>query len=181
MDRALRRPLLVSGVVAFVVAGLGGAATSVGPWYRALEKPWFNPPDWAFAQAWTLIYGLCAVAAALAWRDASPNAGPDAGPDASPDASPDARPDARRGIIGLFAVNIALNIGWSLLFFTLQRPDWALGEIVFFWASIVVLWRYLGRLNRWAGRALLPYVVWVLFASIVNGAIVWLNAPFGQT
>ena len=160
MDAALRRPLIVAAAIAFVTAGLGGAATTIGPWYRALEKPWFNPPDWVFGPAWTLIYGFCAFAAALAWRDA------DTG--------------ARKVLIGLFAINLALNISWSVLFFTLQRPDWAAFEIVPFWLSILAIVIFAGRINRRAGLALLPYLGWVAFAAVLNATIVFLNAPFAS-
>ena len=158
MASGLRRPLIVAGGVAFLTAGLGGAATTIGPWYRALDKPPYNPPDFVFGPAWTLIYGLCAYAAALAWRDADET--------------------ARRMIVILFAVNIVLNIAWSALFFTLQRPDWALMEIAPFWLSILALVVFLGRVNLRARLALLPYLGWVAFAAVLNRAIVALNAPF---
>lgn len=158
MDRGLKRPLIVSAVIAFGVSAIGGAATQIGPWYRALEKPVYNPPDWVFAPAWTLIYGLCVYAAALVWRDG------------------DAR--ARALLVTLFALNIVLNIMWSVLFFALKRPDWALFEIGVFWLSILALVIFAGRVNGRARLALLPYLLWVTFASVLNRAIVSLNAPF---
>ncbi len=153
------RPLAVAALCAVVVSGLGGALTDVGPWYRALAKPAFQPPDWLFGPAWTLIFGLCAWAGAEGWQRA-----------------PDAR--ARRTLLALWGVNAALNVGWSLLFFHLRRPDWALFEVVPFWFSILaVAWvtgRYAPRV-RWL---LAPYLAWVAFATVLNAAIVRLNGPF---
>lgn len=77
-----------------------------------------------------------------------------------------------------FAVNVLLNVAWSLLFFRLQRPDYALVEVTLLWASIatlmVVMWPY----SRTSSALLVPYIVWVTFASFLNLGIVQLNAPF---
>ena len=125
-DRRIGKPLLVSGAGFFLVGLLGGLATEIGPWYRALVKPSFQPPDWLFGPAWTLIFALTAYAAADAWRRA------------------DTEPDRRRIAIA-FTVNGLLNILWSVLFFKLRRPDWALIEVVPLWLSIAwmipTVWR----------------------------------------
>ncbi len=141
------------------VAILGGLATEIGPWYRGLAKPSWQPPDWLFGPAWTVIFGFIATAGTIAWRSA-----PDAG--------------HRRTLVWLFAVNAAVNVLWSVLFFKLRRPDWALIEVVVLWLSIVAL---IVVIKRWSPRAavlLIPYLAWVTFAGILNGAVVRLNAPF---
>ena len=150
------RPLLVAAAAALLVAGLGGLATDIGPWYRGLRRPSWQPPDWAFGPAWTLIFALTALAGLRAWR-------------AAPDAA------ARRRLIALYAANGVLNIFWSLLFFTLKRPGWALVEVVFLWASVLALVVASGRHSRPAGWMLLPYLAWVGFAGVLNWAIVRLN------
>lgn len=152
-------PILVAGGCAVLVAAIGGTVTDIGPWYRSLNKPWFQPPDWLFGPAWTLIFALAALSAAQAWRDA---------------------PDqvAREWLIGLFALNGFLNILWSLLFFKLRRPDWALFEVVLLWASILLLIVVLGRYSRLGALLLVPYLLWVSFAAYLNLTIVRLNAPF---
>lgn len=154
------RPLAVGAAVAVVVSAIGGGLTDVGPWYRALAKPWFQPPDWLFPPAWTLIFSLCAVAGADAWRLAVDRA-------------------ARTRVLALFGLNAVLNVLWSLLFFHLRRPDWALAEIGLLWLSIgwliVSLGRYAPRV-RWL---LAPYLAWVSFAAVLNAATVRLNGPFG--
>ena len=78
----------------------------------------------------------------------------------------------------LFAANAFLNVLWSLLFFRLRRPDWALYEVGFLWLSIVVLAAYLGRFSRPSAVWLAPYLLWVTFAAALNFKVVQLNAPF---
>lgn len=149
-------PYLIAGAVATLVAGLGAWATRLGPWYEQLQKPTWQPPDWAFGPAWTLIFLLTAWSAGLAWKNA-------------PDAA------ARTLVVALFAANGVLNILWSVLFFTLQRPDWALTEVIFLWLSIVTLIVAVAPLSALAGWLLAPYLLWVGFAAMLNLAIVRLN------
>ncbi len=150
---------VVGAAWAVVVSGTGGALTHIGPWYRNLVKPGFQPPDWLFGPAWTLIFALCVVAGVGAWR-----------------AAPDAR--LRTQLLVLFALNGALNVLWSLLFFHLQRPDWALVQIGFLWLSILLLIVMPGRYYPRIRLLLLPYLAWVSFASALNAAVVALNGPF---
>jgi tryptophan-rich sensory protein len=146
---------------AIVVAGAGGALTQLGAWYYALRKPSWQPPDWAFGPAWSVILVLAAIAAALAWRHATNGA-------------------QRAEVLGLFAVNGVFNIAWSLLFFRLQRPDWALLEVPLLWLSILAPMLALGVFSRSATWLLLPYLLWVSFAAYLNLTIVRLNAPFQE-
>ena len=142
-----------------ILGGAGGALTEIGQWYRDLRKPPWQPPDWLFGPAWTLIFALCVVAGVGAWR-----------------AAPDAR--RRMQLLVLFALNGALNVLWSLLFFHLQRPDWALAQIGFLWLSILLLIWLPGRYHPRIRLLLLPYLAWVSFASVLNAAVVALNGPF---
>jgi tryptophan-rich sensory protein len=155
-----RRALWSAALCALAVAVLGGLATEIGPWYRALAKPSWNPPDWLFGPAWTLIYALTALAGVEAWQ-------------ATRESS------QRRLLAALFTVNGALNVLWSLLFFRLRRPDWALLEVAALWLSILSLILYCGRLRRRTIALLLPYLLWVSFAAMLNFRVVTLNAPFG--
>jgi tryptophan-rich sensory protein len=153
-------PILVAAAAAVAVAALGASATDIGPWYAALQKPSWQPPDWLFGPAWTLIYALTALAGVIAWRAAPSRA-------------------VRRRIVVLFAVNALLNVAWSELFFRLRRPDWALLEAVPFWLSILLLVAVLWPVSPNAARLLLPYLAWVAFASFLNLAVVRLNPAFG--
>jgi len=147
--------LILAATVA--VSAAGGAVTTpeIGGWYRTLEKPPFNPPDWLFGPVWTLLYLAMAVAAWLVWR---------------------ARGGwrAARGPLALYGVQLALNLGWSVLFFGLHRPDLAFAEIVLLWAAILATAVAFSRASRAAGLLMLPYLAWVGFAAVLNGWI-WLN------
>jgi len=112
-----------------------------------------------FGPAWTLIFALAALAGVLYWRH---------------------RANRNEGlqIIAAFALNAFLNTLWSLLFFRLKRPDWALDEVGFLWLSIVLLIVLLFRGSRPAAWLLLPYLAWVSFAAVLNWKIVQLNMPF---
>jgi benzodiazapine receptor len=84
----------------------------------------------------------------------------------------------RRRVAGLFGANALLNILWSALYFKLQRPDWALYEVVLLWLSILALIVGLWRLSRWASLLLITYWVWVSIAAVLNWQTVQLNGPF---
>lgn len=156
---ALWRPIAVAGGAALLVAALGSTITELGPWYRSLRQPAWAPADWVFPVAWTTIYAFTVAAGVTAWR-----------------AAPDAR--AREAVLGLFGFNIFFNILWSLIFFRLHRPDWALVEVIVFWLSIVALIVVAARPSRRAQVLLIPYLAWVSVAACLNLAIVRLNAPF---
>ena len=153
------QPVAAAALSATAVAGLGALTTQLGPWYYGLHKPAWQPPDWLFGPAWTLIFALSALAGILYWR-------------------PVTRREDRQQVIAAFALNAFLNTLWSLLFFRLERPDWALYEVGFLWLSILLLVVLVGRGTRTGAWLLVPYVVWVGFAAFLNWQIVRLNAPF---
>ena len=153
--------IITAAVITVAVLGIGGLMTSVGPWYRALRKPSWNPPDWAFGPAWTIILGLAAWAGVLAWTNA-------------PDAA------ARALVATLYAVNIVLHMLWSPLFFNLKRPDWALIEVPFLWLSILALIVGVSPISALAGWLLAPYLLWVACAAYLNWVIVRMNPEIGS-
>ena len=155
----LKNPVVVAMLVAVGVAILGGAATDVGPWYQGLRKPSFNPPNWLFAPAWTVIYALAVIAAVVGWNNAETGT-------------------QRNLLIILFFFNAVLNVTWSFLFFTLKRPDWALAEVITLWISVLALVVFFFPFSRLSSLVLLPYLGWVGFAGFLNLAIVRLNGPF---
>jgi benzodiazapine receptor len=162
MDHTLIRtwaPLVIAVLGAIVVAVAGFLLTDIGPWYRALVKPSWQPPDWLFGPVWTTIFLLAAISAAMAWNGA---------------------PSGTRVMIAaLFVLNGLLNMLWSLLFFHLKRPDWALWEVPVLWLSVLVLIIAVLPWSRLAAWLLVPYLLWVAFAAYLNWTIVKLNAPFG--
>jgi tryptophan-rich sensory protein len=152
--------IIVAAVITILVLGVGGAMTTVGPWYRELRKPSWNPPDWLFGPAWTLILGLAAWAGVLGWTEAGGST-------------------QRTVVAGLFGVNIVFHLLWSPLFFNLRRPDWALMEVPFLWLSVLALIVALAPISALASWLLAPYLVWVAFAAYLNLVIVRMNPPFG--
>jgi tryptophan-rich sensory protein len=155
--------MAAAALAAMAVGAMGALTTELGPWYYNLTLPSWKPPDWLFGPAWTLIFGLAAMSGYLSWSRAPRN-----------DLS-----QAR--ILALFAINALLNIAWSVLFFRLHRPDWALLEVTLLWASIVALMVMTYRSSRLASLLLVPYLLWVSFAAVLNLSIVRLNGPgFGS-
>jgi tryptophan-rich sensory protein len=148
-----------SALVAVVVAVAGGVLTEIGPWYRQLRKPSWQPPDWAFGPVWTVILVLAAFSAALAWEAAGGTGG-------------------RPAVLAVLVINSILNIAWSGIFFKMKRPDWALIEVALLWVSIVALIVVLGAQSTTAGLLMVPYLVWVSIASFLNYRIVQMNKPF---
>jgi translocator protein len=147
---------LVGGVLFCVVLGVaGGVLTKLSPWYYALRQPKWKPPDWAFGPVWTTIFICLSFAVAYAW---------DAG-----------TPADRTMILWALAINGVLNMAWSAIFFTFQKPILALAELVLFWLSIVLLIYVLGSVSRTALLLLLPYIIWVTTAGALNYQIVRLN------
>jgi benzodiazapine receptor len=153
------QPVVAAALSALGVAALGGLNTVIGPWYYSLRKPSWQPPDWLFGPAWTLIFALAALSAIAYWRRESHR-------------------QRRWQVVAAFALNGFLNMLWSLLFFRLRRPDWALYEVGALWLSIVMLIVLTGRASRAAAWLLVPYLIWVSFASLLTWTIVSLNGPF---
>jgi translocator protein len=157
--RISKTSIAVCFVIMFSLAGIGGALTQLGPWYYALKMPAWQPPGPAFGIIWTTIYILGIISGVLAWRDTN-------------------KPAERSKLLGLFALNYVLNLMWSFLFFKLQRPDWSLVQVGFFWLSILALIVFIWPRNKIASVLLLPYLIWVAIASALNLSIVQLNGPF---
>jgi benzodiazapine receptor len=134
---------------------VGGLMTPRADWYARLRKPAWQPPGWAFGPGWTIILGLAAWAAVRAW---------DAGDAAQ-----------QRDVLILFGVNGLFHLLWSPLFFKLQRPDWALIEVPFLWASVLAMVIGLWPIDRQAALLILPYLAWVAFAASLNWKVVDLN------
>jgi translocator protein len=142
-----------------VAGGVGGVATSksVDTWYRTLQKPSFNPPSWIFGPVWTTLYLMMGIAHYLVEQE-------------------DAEPRLARPARILYGIQLVLNTLWSLLFFGRRSPLAALIEIVFLWVAIVLTIITFARVSRTAALLLLPYLLWVSFATVLNGAIWRLNS-----
>jgi tryptophan-rich sensory protein len=150
--------LMIALGAPIAVGGLSGLATArgVSTWYPTLIKPSFNPPAWVFGPVWTLLYVMMGVAAFLVWRR---------GFDA----------EGVRLALTIFAIQLALNGLWSILFFGIRQPGWALAEIIVLWIAIGLTALRFWRLVPAAGLLLLPYWAWVSFATVLNASLWWLN------
>jgi len=150
--------LVIFLVVCLGAAGLGALATTpqIEGWYRTLAKPTWNPPAWIFGPVWTTLYVMMAIAAWLVWKPAGFKA----------EATP----------LTLFAVQLALNIAWSWIFFGAHQPGWAFVEIMLLWLAIGATTAAFFRCSTLAGWLFVPYLAWVSFASVLNFAIWRLNA-----
>ena len=149
--------LAVFLVICLSAGGLGAVATTseIDGWYRTVAKPTWNPPDYVFGPVWTTLYVMMAIAVWMVWRPAGFI--------------------AVKGPLLLFALQLALNVAWSWIFFGFHQPGWAFAEIVILWAAIAVTLRAFFQRSKLAGWLLVPYLVWVSFAAILNFAIWWLN------
>jgi translocator protein len=154
-------PAIIGAAWAIVLGGAGGLLTEIGEWYRNLKKPSWQPPDWLFGPAWTIILGLAGWSFYLAWTNAP-------------------EPGDRMLIGVLFAVNFFAHLAWSPLFFVAKRPDWALREVVLLWLSVLALVVGLTPYSELAAWLNVPYIAWVSFAALLNRKIVQLNGPFGK-
>ena len=150
------RAVLIAALAASLTALMGAYITNLGPWYYSLRLPSWKPPDALFGPAWTLIFALAAVSGVVGWRALR-------------------RHSSRWVMCGYFFVNIVLNELWSTLFFRLHRPDWALLEVSLLWLSILLLMVVLYRASKPASLLLLPYLLWVSYAGVLNFAVVRLN------
>lgn len=150
--------LVASLVVCLAAADLGAWFTfqSLATWYAELKKPAFQPPGWVFAPVWTALYVAMAVAAWLVWRQRN-------------------RTPALYPLL-LFATQLSLNVAWSYSFFYLRRPELALADIILLWLAIAATMSAFWNSSRVAGWLLLPYLLWVSFAAVLNYSIWTLNA-----
>jgi len=161
----MRLPPLIT-IIKFIVAigvcqlaGFVGSlftTPSIPTWYAALRKPSFNPPNWIFGPVWTSLFVLMGIAAFIVW-----NKGLD-----------------RKGVkaaLLLFIIQLVLNMLWSYLFFTLHSPLYAFVEIIILWLAILLTMVKFFPISRAAGYLLLPYILWVSFAAVLNFTLFRLN------
>jgi len=145
---------LILFVVLTVAAGsLVGYSSIPGPWYQDLQKPAFNPPNWIFGPVWTALYVIIGIAGARVFIRERGNWLPK-----------------------IWFLQMALNLVWSPIFFTLHRPDLALAVLVAMLLAILTFIAMAWSRDRPSALLFLPYAAWVSFAGLLNGAIWWLNS-----
>ncbi len=150
--------LVLCLILCLAVGGVTGSVTAseIATWYAGLVQPSWTPPNWAFPVVWTALYILMGIALWLLWERATP------GRD-------------RTIAIALFFVQLALNAAWSPVFFSAHRTGLALAIIVALVITIAILIGYALRTQRTAAWLLVPYLLWVSYATTLNAGIVALN------
>ncbi len=150
---------IVSVAICQAAGFIGSIFTTpaIPTWYAALRKPAFNPPNWLFGPVWTILFLLMGIALFLVWR------------------RPLSEPKVKTAL-ALFAVQLALNVLWSILFFGLRSPLAGFTEILVLWVFILLTIISFYRVSTLAGVLLIPYILWVSFAAILNYHLWRLNA-----
>lgn len=149
--------LIISVLAPLVVGGVAGlfTATAIPGWYEQLNQPSFNPPNQVFGPVWTTLYLLMGVSCYRIWS----------------------LPPGRQRSIALivYAAQLLLNFWWSFLFFYFHLIGWALIEILVLWVFILMMIKVFYPLDRVAAFLNIPYLLWVSFATVLNGAYFYLN------
>lgn len=150
--------LVLSVSIPLLVGYLGSLITtpSIGTWYATLNKPTFNPPNWVFFPAWTILFILMGISLYLVWEKYPKN-------------------KFSKKALSIFGLQLGLNLLWSIIFFGSKNPLHAAIEIVALWVAIMLTIRAFWKISRTASYLMLPYIAWVTFAAVLNFSIVMIN------
>jgi len=150
--------LFVAVLIPQVSGFLGSLATTpkISGWYAGLNKPGFNPPSWVFAPVWGLLFLLMGIASWLVWKEGW-------------------RKSEVRVALVFYGIQLVLNVLWSVIFFGMQNPGLALVDMVILLGLIIWTSLKFFGVSKLSGRLMIPYVLWVSFASILNVSIFLLN------
>jgi len=149
--------LIISIILTVGLGSLGGLFTiaEIPTWYAGLNKPSFNPPNWIFGPVWTTLYLLMGISFYLIWKLPSSK--------------------SRTQAIFVFFIQFILNFCWSILFFSMHQIGWAFVEIIAMWILILLTILQFRKHSIPAAVLLIPYLLWVSFASLLNWSIWLLN------
>ena len=166
MPKSLPKLILSIGLC-LLAGGVGAIFTSsaIPTWYQSLNKPFFSPPNWVFGPVWTILYILMGISLYLVWQKKNPSTGSTSfttGP-------------LRIKVPSIFWIQLFLNAVWSIFFFGLKNPQLALVDILILWITIFLTIKSFYKISKSAAYLLLPYLLWVTFASYLNLSIVFLN------
>ena len=140
-----------------LIGGISGFATasSINGWYVTINKPSFNPPNYLFGPVWTSLYILMGISLYMILQSDSN--------------------ELRKKAVTIFSIQLFLNFCWSFIFFNFQNLGFAFVEIILMWISILTMIIIFYKINKTAAFLQIPYLLWVSFASILNGSIWYLN------
>jgi tryptophan-rich sensory protein len=148
--------IIVSIAACVLLGTISGLSTidAIQTWYPTIQKPSWNPPNWLFGPVWTLLYGLMGISFAFLWNSSQ---------------------NGRYAAMLMFVVQFGLNMAWSYLFFNLHLLGWSFIESLIMLSTIGVTIFLSYSVNATASYLLVPYFLWVSFASILNGTVWYLN------
>jgi len=160
--------LFVGAAVAVNLIGAVGVpfTATQGAWFAGLDLPSYYPPSWAFGVVWPILYALLGIAAVLVYREGRDAVGVDGAPTVARNA---------RTALGLFAVQLGVNVVWSPVFWGLERPDLGLVVLVALLPLVAATMVAFNRIDRRAALLLVPYLAWICFATALNYGIWALN------
>jgi len=145
---------LIVSILLCQLAGFIGAVfttPAIPAWYTSLNKPNFSPPNWLFGPVWILLYTLMGISFYFIWQK-----------------------KAKREMI-IFLIHLAINSLWSIIFFGLKNLSLSFLVIIFLWSMIVLLIIKFSKIKKLASYLLIPYFLWISFASFLNLSIWLLN------
>ena len=151
--------ILIGFIILCLLAGIIGSiftTQNIPTWYESINKPSFNPPNWVFGPVWTILYVLMGISAYLIYSKGIK------------------KKEVKLAFI-IFGIQLVLNTLWSILFFGLTSPLFGLICIIFLWLFIVLIMKLFYKLDKKAAYLLIPYILWVSFATILNYYIFILN------
>lgn len=151
------KALIVSILIAQGAGILGSLFTyqAIPTWYASLVKPSFSPPNSVFGPVWTTLYTLIGISAYLIYKSK--------------------KSDTRSHALNVYGLHLGINALWSIVFFGFRSPTWGFGVILALWMLIIYLMFQFSKISTKASLLLLPYLLWVSFASLLNLAIMLLN------
>lgn len=155
MNRILKLTLCIT--IPLLIGGLSGFATanSISSWYVGINKPSFNPPNYLFGPVWTTLYILMGISLFMILQSPAN--------------------EMRKKALLIFSIQLFLNFLWSFIFFNFQLLSLAFIEIILMWLSILIMIIFFSKINKTATYLQIPYLLWVSFASVLNGSIWFLN------
>jgi tryptophan-rich sensory protein len=148
--------IILSAILCVVLGSVGGlfTASEITGWYQSLNKPAWNPPNWLFGPVWSALYTMMGICFFLINSSYHP---------------------LKKTAQILFISQLILNALWSIIFFNVHALGLAFAEIIILWIVILILILKSKPINKWCSVLLVPYLLWVTFASILSGSIWWLN------
>jgi benzodiazapine receptor len=150
--------LLISIAVCQLAGFIGSLFTTpaISTWYASLNKPSFTPPDWLFSPVWISLYFLMGISLFLVWHIGL-------------------KEKKVKIAIAIFAIQLILNSLWSVVFFGSKSPLGGFIVIIFLWIAILATIISFSKISKAAGILLVPYILWVSYAAVLNFLLFWLN------